>query len=392
MKLRLKFYVAILTLVASIIPSFSASAIEATFEQSEITISREIIEVTDPVSNTFSYEITPATDNPGIVTGAPDSATIIFEDAIPTLDGRVLASSTIDFSGASFPAMGSYIFTIKEIESSDPILYPIINNIEFQIIVVVGYPTNADGVPDNSRVVANVLELAKKTVDGEEQEDKVVVLWTLDDHSEEPIETAMVGIHTETIGAISSVNPQCFAYALDISPNGFSSDDRLALMTRKSVGGELSACMPAGLSISALGDYEITPGERTIFKLAHNEVAYITLPVGTEYTFTRLDTTGIDYDDKYNTKIDQRFTNSITKITASIGDDEVIRLLNSRTPSSNTSFFQLINKENVVTGIIANSWPFLLLVLLVIGGIAIISSTNHHAKKKEKQKQEKASH
>lgn len=112
--------------------------ITSSTENHKITITRNVTGVKSPVTNTFTYTITPSMDNPGVVTGAPTELKIYFSAKEPTTGTQISSKSgSIDFAGTTFERTGDYLFTITETGSADNISYPIDQNNSYVVKVAV---------------------------------------------------------------------------------------------------------------------------------------------------------------------------------------------------------------------------------------------------------------
>ena len=114
------------------------------------TLTREVYDVTDNVTNTFTYSITPEASNPAVATGVPTTATIDFDDVAP-LNGKAVKTGTINFSSAEFSQLGEYGFTIKEINTSDEEHFPLSSD-EYTAWISVRNVTDNDGKPTGEHV------------------------------------------------------------------------------------------------------------------------------------------------------------------------------------------------------------------------------------------------
>lgn len=114
-----------------------------------VTISRSITALEGPATNTFTYSVTPATTNPGTITGAPTQAKIYFSAKAPT-GTTATKTTTIDFAGTSFDKNGDYVFTISETGSTDNVTYPLDTTNIYTVKVAV---RNASSSNFNSKIV-----------------------------------------------------------------------------------------------------------------------------------------------------------------------------------------------------------------------------------------------
>lgn len=89
-----------------------------------IQIKREVKEVTNPVTATFTYKVEEAS-NPGTAaTNLPANFTITFNNVAPNASHVATQTTTLDMSAVKFNKLGDYKFKITEISSSDETEYP----------------------------------------------------------------------------------------------------------------------------------------------------------------------------------------------------------------------------------------------------------------------------
>lgn len=186
----------------TLIPFASASAWTASIMgTSSYSFKRNINNVTDNVTNTFTYTITAKDSNPATVSGVPTTATIEFNDVAP-VNGKATAGGIIDFSSAEFNVLGDYGFVIKETSTSNAADYPLSGD-TFTAWVTVRNVTGSGGVPtgEHTATLTGVTDASG---------DKVVV----DPASDDVIftdgnERTFIEVHTFARG--NSANPnECF--------------------------------------------------------------------------------------------------------------------------------------------------------------------------------------
>lgn len=145
-KLRL-FLTAIMSLVAFGGMGFVNAAVTGSITEETtnhaITLSKSVTGATGPVTNTFTYTVTPAASNPGTVTGAPTTKQIVFNGATIS-NGTVTKTETLDFSGTTFTANGDYIFNITETGSTNSTTYPVDNTNKYSVKVSVRNKSASD--------------------------------------------------------------------------------------------------------------------------------------------------------------------------------------------------------------------------------------------------------
>jgi len=352
-KLSLFASVAAATLaIASIFPVANTWANTAEYTgPSTITLSHEVSNVTNAVTNDFTYTITNTVKPDGAtVSGAPTTATVSFNNVTP-VDNKAKASTSINFANADFSKVGDYTFTITESTSTDATNYPIdASKNDYSAIVQVRYYTDpTTNVADTSRYVAYI---ALENKDG----DKIGSHTdsTLDATWGSAAARTYFQIGTTTTGNLSDPST-CFAYEISIpAGNGVTAGDEFAINSSTSCTG---------------GATSVTAGTPATIYLKHGDSATVgqngttnQLPVGASYTITKTDTT-----DEYKTYIDGSTTESrtITKTTVPITD----------TNFASTSLTEIENNKNTdpMTGIVTNVWTYIILMIVGFFGFILLA-------------------
>ena len=93
-----------------------------------MTVNRKINGAPSSVTNTFTYTITPDSNNPGTATGIPQSFTIAFNNDVPS-SGYAQKGTNIDFNNATYTDPGDYKFTIRETSSTNTTTYPLSSDV-----------------------------------------------------------------------------------------------------------------------------------------------------------------------------------------------------------------------------------------------------------------------
>lgn len=144
--------IAALSALAAIIGSqFATATAEMVVYASDnhaVTINRKIEQVTNPVTNTFTYQLHEDGSNPGLVTNLPTLSNISFDEARPDSSAKaVYQTMTVDFSNTVFPKLGEYKFILNETSSSDPANYPVDEGHVYYIYASVRNDLNANNAP-----------------------------------------------------------------------------------------------------------------------------------------------------------------------------------------------------------------------------------------------------
>ena len=236
---------------------------------SSATIRRQIANAYGTINNTFTYTITADSNNPAGATGAPTTASIAFAGSYTT-PGTATKTTTLNFGGMQFSAVGDYSYAIAETASTNASIYPVDSSNTYTAVV---------SVRNNADLTGYVASLYIKDKNGDK-------LTAFSGNSSQflfastPAYTNIQVSHTVS-GNAADPN-KCFSYTFAASTN-----DSYILSTE-------STCEN--------GD-TIKNGD--VIKLKHRDTATIGLvragsqiPVGTTYSFTRVGS------DAYTTSMD----------------------------------------------------------------------------------------
>ena len=111
-----------------------------------IQITRRVEGTTTTVRNNFTYSITQDANNPGTITGLPETITMPFW-AAP--DQYLIAQDSyfLEMDLAAFPALGDYKIIIRETASADAVNYPVDTAHEYYVYVSVRNKLDTNGQP-----------------------------------------------------------------------------------------------------------------------------------------------------------------------------------------------------------------------------------------------------
>ena len=273
------------TAIAPLGNAFAASTPTWSEGSGTTTIVRQIQNAYGTINNTFGYTISPATDNPSGATGAPTSASIVFND---TYSSQATAAKTavVDFRSMQFDQAGDYSFIITETSSSNTSLYPVDSSNTYTAVIQ---------VRNNADLTGYIAGTYVKDINGDK-------LGTITGASSEVIfasTPAYTNIRiNETVSGNAADPNKCFEYRLT-----FSTSDSYVLST------ESTCSNPDSV------------GNGDTIKLKHNDTAVIGLvragsqiPVGTEYSINKVDTS-----DGYTTSMDGTTRTAISKTMVATG-------------------------------------------------------------------------
>lgn len=341
--------VALAMSAASILPAVSASAVTigsdgtgTTGSSSTIPFTREIENVSNPVTNTFTYTITPDSGNPAVATGVPTSTTIVFNNVNPT-SGKASASGVIDFNGATFNTLGDYYYTITETGSTNTTNYPLSSQ-NYKAMLSVRNVLNNNGTPTDALEVTLVQLMDNGTT-------KQAAVFT------SAANRTYFQVVNEVTGNMSEKS-QCFKYKVSIPvQSGVTAGDTYTLNSS---------------TLTCEGNPDtITAGQDNYIYLKDGDTAIIgldgstnELPVGVSYTVSKEDGT----DAGYTAKVDGDDGTSATKNTVATDDSEFA--------TKSTTTFTNDKTLNPLTGIVTNMWTWVVVLGLGAAGIVYASRKN----------------
>ena len=305
---------------------------------SSATIRRQIANAYGTINNTFTYTITADSNNPAGATGAPTTASIAFADSYTT-QGTATKTTTLNFGGMQFSAVGDYSYAIAETASTNASIYPVDSSNTYTAVV---------SVRNNADLTGYVASLYIKDKNGDK-------LTAFSGNSSQflfastPAYTNIQVSHTVS-GNAADPN-KCFSYTFAASTN-----DSYVLSTESTCGN---------------GD-TIKNGD--VIKLKHQDTATIGLvragsqiPVGTTYSFTKVG------NDAYTTSMDGVERTSTGTKTMVATDASTFNAANK------TAIDEKLD-STVDTGIAMN---IAIYILLALAGVAGIYYVGHRKADKE---------
>ncbi len=302
---------------------------------SSATINRQIQNAYGTISNTFTYTISADSGNPTGATGAPTSASVVFNDSYTT-QGTATKSATLDFSAMQFTQVGDYSYAIAEAASSNAATYPVDSTNTYTAVV---------SVRNSSDLTGYVASLYIKDKNGDKLDNisgsTSGVIFT-----SAPAYTNIQVSHTVSGNAADP--DKCFNYTFSVGTS-----DSYVLSTE-----------------STCGNSDTIKNGDTL-KLKHGDTATIGLvragsqiPVGTTYGFTRTGT------DDYTTSIDGTARTTISKT-----------MVATDAPTYNTANKTAIDEHlesSVDTNAVVNTTIYILLAIAGIAGVAYIAYKKHN--------------
>jgi len=325
----------------------NSTTIGATSLAKQFTITKEITDVTNPVTASFTYHIEEAAGNPATVSNLPADVTIAFNGATPT-NGVVSNTTTLDLSNAKFTKLGDYKFIVTEATTSDRTTYPLDTK---QYYVYVSVRNELSGTTPTGNLIATLVSQAKVNDTGDKE----------DMQYDASAQQTYIQLSKAVTGNIADSDAY-FKFALNIPGtagdvyviNGAHSTDGSTTVTTSNytVGTTQYIYLKHGQTV--------TIGQTTVGTDTVNQI-----PIGTKYTITEQDATD------YETYIDGSSTNSkATGNKTTVATDAA-----TFNTADVTSFVN--NKETpVLTGIFVNIAPFATLIVLAVAGLYIMKKTS----------------
>lgn len=315
----------------------------------KMRITREVTNVSNPVTNTFSYTITAASGNPGTVTGAPASASIAMS-AEAISGGKATKTADIDFSGATFSELGDYFFEVRESASGDVANYPKDDSV-YRIIASVRAALDANDVPTGDQVIT----FAANMMNANDVKSGDYVFTS-------GAERTYIQATHKTTGNMSK--DECFKYAINFPA-----------VAGKAVAGDKYVVENSGTCTG--GVEEITVGSDSNFVyLKSGDTVSVGLvraggqiPVGVDYTIALADHS--DYDAYFDETL------SSTKVSPS---KTTVAQTSASFDSSNKTALRADKSAGLNTGILLNIFPFALLIAIAGAGTVFMVKKKQNVK------------
>lgn len=300
---------------------------------SSATIRRQIANAYGTINNTFTYTITADSNNPAGATGAPTTASIAFADSYTT-QGTATKTTTLNFGGMQFSAVGDYSYAIAETASTNASIYPVDSSNTYTAVV---------SVRNNADLTGYVASLYIK----DKNSDK---LSTISGASSDFIFTkapVYTNIQVTATASGNAADPdKCFDYTVT-----FNTTDSYKVTTA-------SECENSG-TVANGGTIKLKHGDTVTIGLDGTNSQ---IPVGTNYSIAKADTS-----DGYTTSMDgTEQTSTGTKTMVATG-----------APTFNTANVTAIdeNRESAVdTNAVVNTTIYILLTMAGAAGLYYVAT------------------
>jgi len=349
-KLKLFMMAILATVVFGGMSSVAAAAGTGTISNStpnhSLTIERKVQGVSNPVTNTFTYKITPADTYEG-VTGVPTSATVAFSNTAP-VSNIATATGTIDLTNAQFTKNGDYVYTVTEDTTGDPTNYP------------------KDSTNHNYTFKISVRNSASSGLTSDQP--KVVTIYGFEGAQKIGDSTGSPAYTNVKYEFSASAQYKHIKISKQVTGNMADVDEYFTVSV--TVGGTGTYAVTG----SHNGTTSITAGTATNLTLKHGETITIgsnnnvdQIPVNTTYSFEE---TGAS---NYTTTINSAAQPSKTSGPLTVKND------NSQNENTIVNYYE----ESTVTGVFLRILPYVVIAAIAIAGVVYMIVRNKKQKEAE---------
>ena len=321
----------------------AAETTVASGTNTSLDVTREVHNVSNPVTGTFTYEVLydsgPA--NGFVSSTKPSDFTITFDGTETiSVDHKVSKTTTLDLSALKFTKLGDYKFIIKEKSAASPVPK---DSAQMYFYVSVRNVLNTDQTP-TGQFIAELASQVKKNDAGNK----------IDYVFESSLITSHIKITNKVTGDMADVD-KYFAYTVTILGN---TGDKYKVVGAHSTDGT-----------ATVNESTYTVGTTTTIYLKHGQEVTIgkdgnkeQIPVDVDYTISE------DKGD-YTAKVDGAAGTDVSKTVVET-EDATFDTANV------TNYVNHLEKANL-TGMFLNIFPFIVLFILGFVGIYYIRKTSN---------------
>lgn len=311
-----------------------------------VTLTRNITNVSNPISDTLSYKIDPEGDYSTKVVNAPTSASIVFDNVTPGANNTATSTTNVSFANTTFNAAGDFWFKITETSSSNTSV-PVASG-EHEVVASVRYAVDpSTGAPDPNNLVVKLIP-------------KDTLTWT------SAAERTSFKVSAKTTGDMADIS-HCFAYTLNIpTGNGVNTGDTFTATT-------------TGADGCTANPTSITADTNTTIYLKHNSIMTVgkngtvtQMPIGSSFSVALNQATSGYVASLNGTEMEAGTPISITGLVAETDPD-----FNTK----NTANIDQHNDSPVPTGVITNVVIYTAIFGIGAAGLAYIGSKRIHSKR-----------
>ena len=338
-----------------------------------LTITREVENVSNPVTGTFTYSVTADPNNPTGFdsTTLPSNLVIQFNNVAPDANQVATQTGTLDLSALRFTKVGDYKFIIEEVSVTNAN-----NNYPKDTTEYYAYVSVRNIVDTNTREISGNL---KATLASQVKEDDSGN--KTDSLFESSLETTYITL-SKTITGERADDEQYFEFTLSIPGN---TGDVYTITGNHSTDGT-----------NTVASSNYTVGTTTKIYLKHGQTVTIgkngnvkQIPVGTAYNITEVGATDYKtYIDGSTTdnKVMTQKTTVAEPVQPTYADPENLTAEEQTAKTAYETALATFNTQNktsyvnnwekdVLTGLFVNYWPFIILIGLGVIGIITIKKT-----------------
>ena len=343
---------------------FAATSISGT---NSITITRKINDVTNPVSNTFTYKIKlvskPTSPVVGTVGGSilPNETTdetktinVVFDNKTP--NNKVATSTaTLNLSTVTFDELGDYVFEITESDSADSTTYPVDTTNKYQFCITVRNELN--GTTPTGNLVATLINPTDK--DNHKLSDYNLNYESTSQHTYIEL--------TKNVTGDGARLDSYFKFEITFDDDRINVGDKIIVANTETGSNYYT-------TTSQYSEETVDANKKITVYLKHGQTITIgktadgtnQLPINANYKIKEIEDS--TKHETYTTTVNGVTTTEINKTTVDVDNDNF--------NSNNKTTF--INNKTLepVTGIFINVMPFVALIALAFVGIMVIKKTS----------------
>lgn len=318
-----------------------------------LTITRNVKDVTNNVTNVFGYTITADSGNPLGATNEPTTATVTFNNVAPdSITHKATQTSVVDFTGATYTKVGDYKYILQETSSTDTTTYPVMPT-EYEMYVSVRYAVNDQGQQTGALVATLIGQV---TVKGDKTKTDIVY----------PNESVFTNI-TISKNVTGNMADQEEYFKFKLVVNGNTGDKYV-------IAGQDATVTYNNASVITNAEYTVGGGDQYVY-LKHGQTITIgklgslnQIKVGAKYQLIEQDA------DTYKTYINSSSTDSkdsgeLTTVEIKNVTDNKISVVNNK-------------EETTLTGVFIDMAPYIAIIVVAVLGMFFFVKTNN--KKEDK--------
>ena len=341
----------------------SISSVKAADDESvdaTVKIKRNIESAPPRVTNTFSYKITPASNNPAVVTGLTNTFDIAFNN-ISAPEGNCSLEKSINFNSVNYTKPGDYTFNIEEVNTTDSTSYPISTD-KWEVILSIRYKKDENGVPTRDLITKAFIV---KDSSGNKKEDVTAVF------NGEAI-FSYIRIYNDTEGNMADLN-KYFKIKVDIE--GKPGDVYTVSGLEKTV-------KYNGETVTNADTYVVGNEPHYIYMKDNQSVTIGKKDIGSSGE-VRAQESGVQKEIRIGTKYQIQELGSEAYKTYINDSTEPNKLSQKFTLGNDVGIIKILNVYNaeLLTGVFLKYLPYILIIVVAIAMLIIIKVTGRKKSK-----------